>query len=107
MAAHPNQPTDVQDADALIHRLHRVVTRGPCDLDIVAAMRAMGCDEVWWAAGESVLAELVGANTPDAAVVATARAWYDDAARTAYEALTTSPGLLARLGLTTGKNDAN
>ena len=48
-----------EDANTIIQHLHQLVTYGPWDLDIAHAMARYGYDEVKWAEGEVVLAELV------------------------------------------------
>ena len=50
----------------MIRRLHGLVTYGPWDLDIASAMSAYGYDEVKWAEGQGMLAELVTCDTPTA-----------------------------------------
>jgi hypothetical protein len=86
-------------ADAMIRRLHGLVTYGPWDLDIASAMSAYGYDEVKWAEGQGMLAELVTCDTPTATTLDAAAGWYDEAAITARHALATHPRLLAKLGL--------
>ena len=84
----------------MVRRLHGLVTYGPWDLDIASAMSAYGYDEVKWAEGQGVLAELVSCDAPTGTTLDTAAAWYDEAAITARHALATHPRLLAKLGLT-------
>jgi hypothetical protein len=86
-------------AHAMVQRLHGLVTYGPWDLDIAAAMSDYGYDEVKWAEGQGMLAELVSCDAPPGTTLAAAAAWYDEAAITAWNALATHPRLLAKLGL--------
>ena len=83
----------------MVRRLHGLVTYGPWDLDIASAMSAYGYDEVKWAEGQGMLAELVSCDAPAGTTLAAAAAWYDEAATTARHALATHPRLLAKLGL--------
>jgi hypothetical protein len=84
----------------MIQRLHGLVTYGPLDLDIASAMAAYGYDEVKWAEGQAMLAELVAyGSLPEQNLVAV-DAWYAAAANAAQQALVTRPRLLAKLGLT-------
>jgi hypothetical protein len=89
----------IGDSSIAIRHLHGLVTYGPWDLDIAAAMSAHGYDAVKWAEGQAVLAELVSCDTPPRTVLAAADRWYDEAARTARRALGGHPHLLAKLGL--------
>jgi hypothetical protein len=86
-------------ADAMVRRLHGLVTYGPWDLDIASAMSAYGYDQVKWAEGQGMLAELVTHDAPTRTTLAAAAAWYDEAAIIARNALATHPRLLAKLGL--------
>jgi len=86
-------------ADAMVRRLHGLVTYGPWDLDIASAMSAYGYDQVKWAEGQGMLAELVSCDAPARTMLDAAAAWYDEAAITARHALATHPRLLAKLGL--------
>ena len=86
-------------AGAVVLHLHGLVTYGPWDLDAAAAMSAYGYDEVKWAEGQGMLAELLSADAPAQATLAAARAWYEEAARDARRALATRPQVLAKLGL--------
>ncbi|HSR31975.1 MAG TPA: hypothetical protein VLY63_15535, partial [Anaerolineae bacterium] len=86
-------------ADAVIQCLHGLVTQGPWDLDIAAAMFALGYDEVKWAEGQGMLAELVSSDAPTHQVLAVAQAWYEEAAAAAHRALAAQPQLLSKLGL--------
>jgi hypothetical protein len=88
-----------EDASAIIQHLHKLVTCGPWDLDIAAAMALYGYDEVKWAEGQVVLAELISSDRPVEGVLAVAAQWYTEAARTARCALITRPGLLDKLGV--------
>jgi hypothetical protein len=86
-------------ANTIIQHLHNLVTYGPWDLDIALAMSRHGYDEVKWAEGQGVLAELVSSEPPTTDAVSTATAWYDEAANAARQALAAQPCLLAKLGL--------
>jgi hypothetical protein len=88
-------------AGTIIRHLHGLVTYGPWDLDIASAMSAFGYDEVKWAEGQGMLAELVSSDVPARTTLAAAIGWYDEAARAARRALATQPQLLAKLGLGT------
>lgn len=83
----------------MVRRLHGLVTYGPWNLDIAEAMSAHGYDEVKWAEGQGVLAELVTCDAPTATTLEAAMAWYDEAAIIAQHALASHPRLLAKLGL--------
>ncbi len=99
MARKVAQQTERRDADTVIRHLHKLVTRGPWDLDISSAMSGYGYDAVKWAEGESVLAELVSCARPRESHLTTALKWYDEAATAARSALGTRPQLLAKLGV--------
>lgn len=86
-------------AEVVIQRLHGLVTHGPWDLDIAAAMFAFGYDEVKWAEGQGMLAELVSSEAPARQVLVAAQAWYEEAAAAAHRALAAQPQLLSKLGL--------
>ncbi len=88
------------DADILIRQIHRLVTRGPWDLEIAFAMSVYGYDAVKWAEGECMLAELVSRDQPRERHLATATNWYNEAAAAAQSALVTRPQLLEKLGVT-------
>jgi hypothetical protein len=88
-----------EDASAIIRHLDRLVTGGPRDLDVVAAMSAHGFDAVKWAEGQGVLAELVSSDQPVEGLLVVARNWYRDAALAAVSALDKRPQLLAKLGV--------
>jgi hypothetical protein len=94
------QQQERRDADRVIRRLDRLVTRGPRDLDIAYAMSGYGYDAVKWAEGQSMLAELVSGDWPLERHVATAIRWYNEAAAAARRALDTQPQLLDKLGVT-------
>ena len=91
-----------KDAVVLTRQLHRLVTYGPCDLDIALAMSAYGYDEVKWAEGQGVLAELVTYDQVPDTSLAMANVWYDEAAGAARNALATQPQLLVKLGVMDG-----
>jgi hypothetical protein len=83
----------------IIRHLHGLVTYGPWDLDIASAMSAFGYDEVKWAEGQGMLAELVSSDVPARTTLAAAISWYDEAARAARHALAAQPQSLMKLGL--------
>ena len=83
----------------MLHRLHNLVTYGPGDLDIAAAMAPYGYDATKWAEGQGVLAELVSCDVPPRLILAAAAIWYSQAAADAQRALGARPRLLAKLGL--------
>jgi hypothetical protein len=87
------------DARTLVRHLHRIVTSGPWEIDIAWAMSPHGYDEVKWAEGQAMLAELVSNNTPSRAVLTAAARWYQEAAAAAQQALAGQPHLLTKLGL--------
>lgn len=87
---------------SIVRCLHELVTRGPWDLEIAAAMYAHGYDEVKWAEGQGVLAELVTDEaSPDTSLSAAVR-WYEEAATIAQQALASKPRLLQKLGVVVG-----
>ena len=86
-------------AGAIIQHLHRLVTYGPWDLDVAAAMSAYGYDEVKWAEGQGVLAELVTCDLPVDRCLTAAIEWYNEAATAARDALDAKPQLLAKIGV--------
>jgi hypothetical protein len=88
-----------EEASAIIRHLDRLVTRGPRNLDVVAAMSAQGFDAAKWAEGQGVLAELVSSDQPVEGLLVFARDWYREAALAAVSALGTRPQLLAKLGV--------
>ena len=88
-----------EDANTIIQHLHQLVTYGPWDLDIAHAMARYGYDEVKWAEGEVVLAELVSGERLAEGRLAAASEWYKEAAATAQCALVARPGLLDKLGV--------
>jgi hypothetical protein len=87
------------EARAIIRHLHNLVTTGPWQLDIAWAMSPHGYDEVKWAEGEAMLAELVSSNAPPRAILTAAACWYQEAAAAAQQALAGQPHLLTKLGL--------
>jgi hypothetical protein len=87
------------DANAVIRHMHGLVTNGPRNLDIASAMSAYGYDQVKWAEGQGMLAELVSSDLPRERSVAAAREWYDEAASAARSALVANPRLLAKIGV--------
>ncbi len=91
--------TEEPGVTAFVRQLHGLVIYGPKDLDISSAMSVHGYDEVKWMEGQGILAELVSLDVPSEAITATAMEWYEEAARTARQALETRPRLLAKLGV--------
>ena len=89
----------IEDAGAVIHHLHGLVTYGPTDLDVAAAMSTHGYDAVKWAEGQGMLAELVSADRPMDTTLSAATVWYREAANAARQALRARPELLTKLGL--------
>lgn len=85
-------------ANAVVRQMHNLVTYGPWDLDAASAMSQYGYDEVKWAEGQGVFAELVSSDNPARATLAAA-AWYEEAAKAARRALAGQPWVLAKLGL--------
>jgi len=88
-----------RDASTIIQHLHQLVTNGPWDLDIAQAMALQGYDEVKWAEGQVVLAELVSCDRPREQHLAAADRWYEEAVRAAECALVSRPGLLHKIGV--------
>jgi hypothetical protein len=88
-----------RSASTVVLHLHGLVTYGPWDLDVAAAMSDYGYDEVKWAEGQGMLAELLSAEAPAQSVLAAAQSWYAEAARVAQRALAAQPQALAKLGL--------
>jgi hypothetical protein len=88
-----------KDVDAVLLDLHKLVTYGPGDLDIAAAMSAYGYDAVKWAEGQGVLAELVTCDLPSETCLALAVRWCQEATMAARSALATRPRLLDKLGV--------
>jgi hypothetical protein len=95
--AHWNENTDV---DAVVRRMHGLVTYGPADLDIAWAMSAQGYDAVKWAEGQGMLAELLSGDLATDISLAAAIGWYEEASTAAQRALASQPRLLAKLGVT-------
>jgi len=90
----------IADARTLARSLHGLVTYGPWDLDIAAAMSGHGYDEAKWAEGQGILAELVTWDAPSRTCLEAAQAWYREAVAAASSALAAQPQLLIKLGLT-------
>jgi hypothetical protein len=88
-----------EDAGTIIQHLHKLVTYGPWDLEIAHAMAMHGYDEVKWAEGQVVLAELISSDQPVERHLAEATRWYTEAATAAQCALMTRPQLLDKLGV--------
>jgi hypothetical protein len=99
MAKKVAQTKNIGDARALVHHLHMLVVRGPWDLEVAYAMSSYGYDEVKWAEGQLVLAELVSSDRPGDSCLDEASRWYDEAATTARRALGAKPQILARIGV--------
>jgi hypothetical protein len=100
MARHVAHRVGGWEVDAVLQRLHRLVTYGPGDLDIAFAMAAHGYDAVKWAEGQSVLAELISCDRLAESNLAAADEWCQEAADAARCALATRPLLLHKLGVT-------
>jgi hypothetical protein len=90
---------EVGPATAVVRHMHGLVTNGPWDLDAAAAMSDYGFDEVKWAEGQGMLAELLSVDEPAQGLLSAALSWYEEAATAAQRALATQPQVLARLGL--------
>jgi hypothetical protein len=88
-----------EEVGAVVRHLHKLVTRGPWDLDIADAMSAHGYDAAKWAEGQGLLAELVSYDLHAESSLTTAIKWYKEAAVAARRALVTRPLLLAKLGV--------
>ena len=86
-------------AKAVVRQMHNLVTYGPWDLDVASAMSVHGYDEVKWAEGQAILAELVSCDAPAQSTLGAAQAWYREAAAAARGVLASQPRLLAKLGL--------
>lgn len=93
------RPEHGDSVTIIVQHLHGLVVHGPWDLDIAAAMSPYGYNEVKWAEGQSMLAELVSSETPARRTLAAAKAWYEEAAAAAQRALSAQPQLLTKLGL--------
>ena len=102
MAVHVAHGPETASTGDIVRYLHGLVINGPRDLDIAEAMAPFGYDEVKWAEGQGVLAELVSSEAPLGSHTAAADLWYREAARVARSARASQPGLLAKLGLTKG-----
>lgn len=100
MARQVAHQMDCKEVNAVLQRLHRLVTYGPGDLDIAFAMSAHGYDAVKWAEGQGVLAELVNCDRFLESNVTAAAEWCQEAATAARCALATRPQLLHKLGVT-------
>lgn len=88
-----------RDASTIIQHLHKLVTNGPWDLDIAQAMAIQGYDEVKWAEGQVVLAELISSEKPPEQHLTAADKWYEEAVAAAQRALVSRPGLLSKIGV--------
>lgn len=99
MAGQVAQEIQKEETNTVIQHLHRLVTRGPWDLEIAYALSGYGYDAVKWAEGETVLAELVSCDRPRTSHLASAMQWYDEAAKAARRALAHQPNLLEKLGV--------
>jgi hypothetical protein len=86
-------------AGTLVRHLHGLVTYGPTDLEIAAAMSLFGYDAVKWADGQGILAELLSLEFPGQVTLAAAHRWYEEAAAVARHAFAGRPSLLQKLGL--------
>lgn len=92
------QEGDVK-ANAVVRQMHNLVTYGPWNLEVASAMSAHGYDEVKWAEGQAMLAELISCESPGRGTLSAAQGWYKEASATARDVLATRPLLLAKLGL--------
>jgi hypothetical protein len=99
MAQRVARRLEKEDANTIIQHLHRLVTYGPWDLDIANAMAMYGYDEVKWAEGQGMLAELVSCERFVDSHLAAAVTWYREAANAARRALVAQPQLLDKLGV--------
>jgi hypothetical protein len=99
MAQPVARENEKEEVSTVIRHLDKLVTYGPWDLDIAAAMSTFGYDAVKWAEGQGVLAELVSCDRPGERDLALALTWYNEAALAARSALVAKPQLLAKLGL--------
>jgi hypothetical protein len=99
MATKVAQRQERRDASTIIQHLHRLVTNGPRDLDIAQAMAVQGYDEIKWAEGQVVLAELISCDRPAEQHLTAADRWYEEAAIAAQHALDSRPGLLQKIGV--------
>ena len=97
MVAHRTKPADVE---VVARHLLALVTYGPWDLEVAAAMSDHGYDEAKWAEGQGVLAELVTSSSAGERCLVTAIGWYEEAASIARQVLAKEPQLLAKLGVT-------
>jgi hypothetical protein len=88
-----------RDANTIIQHLHKLVTNGPWDLDIAQAMAVQGYDEIKWAEGQIVLAELISGERPLEQKLAAADKWCEEAVAAAQRALVSKPGLLDKIGV--------
>jgi hypothetical protein len=84
---------------AVVRQMYDLVTYGPWDLDVASAMSAHGYDEVKWAEGQGMLAELIASEAPPHSTLAAALTWYEEAAGAARRVLSAQPQLLGKLGL--------
>jgi hypothetical protein len=99
VVAHVAREMEDESTSKVVRRLHGLVTYGPWDLDVASAMSIHGYDEVKWAEGQVMLAELVNCSLPPKGILDAAVAWYEEAAATARRALVADPQLLAKLGI--------
>lgn len=90
------------DRCVFMHPLRTAPTSGPWDLDIAWAMSPRGYDEVKWAEGQAILAELIRCDVPPRTVLTAAAGWYQAAAAAAKHALANRPRLLPKLGVEEG-----
>jgi len=99
MATNVAHRKERRDASTIIQHLHKLVTNGPWDLDIAQAMAVQGYDEVKWAEGQVVLAELISCDRPVEQHLAAADRWYEEAVTAAQCALDSRPSLLTKIGV--------
>lgn len=92
---------EMAEPGVVVRNLHELVTRGPWDLEIAAAMFAHGYDEAKWAEGQGMLAELLTNEPPAQTSLSAAIRWYEEAVVSAQRALAAKPRLLQELGVAT------
>ena len=97
MAQQVTRRQEGESASAFLQRFGCMVTNGPGDLDIAYAMSAHGFDDVKWAEGQGIFAELVTCDRPEVRCLETASHWYAEAAAVAQRALEKQPRLLEKL----------
>ncbi|MBN1659267.1 MAG: hypothetical protein JXA93_12740 [Anaerolineae bacterium] len=89
-------------ARTFIHNPHAPVAPDAWDLDIGWTMSTELYDEVRWAEGQDLLAELINVDVPARTILTAAAGWYQVAAVAAQHALAGRPQLLTKLGVEEG-----